>query len=40
MAFIGEMKGLWGLGEDGQSRDILIGGVLYDMMVVVSDYSV
>ena len=34
------MEGLWGLGEDGRSRDVYIEGVLEVMMVVVSDYSV
>ena len=34
------MKVLWGLGADVWYGDVLVGGVLYDIMVVVSDYSV
>ena len=33
------IKGSRGLRADGWSGDVFIGGVLYDMMVVVNDYS-
>ena len=40
MAYIGVMKVSWGLGEDIWSRDVFVGGVLLDnMMVIVIDYS-
>ena len=34
------MRGSWGLEEDGWSGGVFVGCVLYDIMVVVSDYSV
>ena len=34
------MKGSCGLGADVNSGDVFVGGVLYYMMVVVSDYPV
>ena len=34
------IKVLWGLGTDGRSRDVSVGGVLDDMMVVISDYYI
>ena len=37
---LGVMKVPWGLGADGQSGVVLVGCVLDDMTVIVSDYSV
>ena len=34
------MKGPWGLGADVRYGNVFVGGVLDDVMVVVSDYSV